>query len=259
MTKKAIHSTLCVVGAGPGDPELMTLKGFKALENANVILYDHLTNRKLLEIAGSDCEKVYVGKRPYGSYTPQEEINELIKHYAYTRGNVVRLKGGDPFIFGRGFEEVLFARSVGISASYIPGITSMQVAGLLEIPLTHRGISESFWSITGTTSDGKVSKDLISALRSTATVIIYMGMKNLAEIVLLCQKYGRENTPAAIIQNGSRTNQRFLICKACELDKKSSEAGLGHPAIIIIGEVVGISYEKLLTDLPTRNSLIKNL
>ncbi len=247
MVQKSQSPSLFLVGAGPGDPELMTLKGFKALQNADVILYDHLANRELLNMAGPDCEKVYVGKQPYGNYTPQEVIHEMIKHYAYSRGNVVRLKGGDPFIFGRGFEEVLFARSNGISASYIPGITSMQVSGLLEIPLTHRGISESIWSVTGTNKDGQLSKDLIPALRSSATVVIYMGMKNLAKIVLLCQKYGRESTPAAIIQNGSHANQRYVVCKACELVKESANAGLGHPAIIIIGEVVRISYEKLLT------------
>ena len=128
---------LFVLGAGPGDPELMTIKGFKVLQQANVILYDNLANKALLDIAGPDCEKVYVGKHPYESYTPQETIHELIKHYAFTKGSVVRLKGGDPFIFGRGFEEIIYAREQGIKTHYIPGITSMQASGFLDIPLTH--------------------------------------------------------------------------------------------------------------------------
>ena len=243
--KKSKISSLIVVGAGPGDPELMTLKGFKALQNADVILYDHLANFKLLEMAEPGCETVYVGKQPYGNYTPQETIHEMIRHYANTRGNVVRLKGGDPFIFGRGFEEILFARDNGIEASYIPGITSMQVAGLSEIPLTHRGISESVWAVTGTAKNGQLSKDLGPALNSSATVVIYMGMKNLAEIVSLCKKSGRGHTPAAIIQNGSHANQSGVICRARELDKEARSAGLGHPAIIIIGEVVKINYDHL--------------
>jgi uroporphyrin-III C-methyltransferase len=111
MEDKTPFPELFVLGAGPGDPELITVKGYKILQQANVILYDNLANKALLDIAKADCEKIYVGKHPYGSYTPQETIHEMIKHYAFTKGSVVRLKGGDPFIFGRGFEEIMYARA----------------------------------------------------------------------------------------------------------------------------------------------------
>ena len=139
FNKNKVKPALFVVGSGPGDPELLTIKGFKALKTAKVILFDNLANEKLLSIAKPGCEKIFVGKKPYGVTTTQDEINELIKHYAFTKGNVVRLKGGDPFIFGRGFEEIIFARQHGIETSYIPGISSMQSAGFHDIPLTHRG------------------------------------------------------------------------------------------------------------------------
>src|ERR1700761_1685133 len=114
MTDTAIVPELFVVGAGPGDPELITVKGYKVLQTANVVLYDNLANKQLLSLTPSDCDHIYVGKQPYGNYTPQEDIHEMIKHFAFTKGRVVRLKGGDPFIFGRGFEEILYARQQGI-------------------------------------------------------------------------------------------------------------------------------------------------
>src|SRR5580698_9534008 len=144
---------LIVVGAGPGDPELITLKALNALKRAAVVMYDNLANRDLLAYAPASSEKLYVGKQPYGEYTPQEEIHRLIREKAMEKGCVVRLKGGDPFIFGRGMEEILFAREQGIPASYIPGITAMQAIGLDDIPLTHRNVSESVWFVTGTKKD----------------------------------------------------------------------------------------------------------
>src|SRR5215217_3054452 len=179
MNNKSAEFGLFVVGGGPGDPDLITLKGYKVLKRADVILYDILINKELLEIAPAHCEMVYVGKQPYGNYTPQETIHELIAFYSAPDRVVVRLKGGDPFIFGRGFEEVLYAEQHGIPAHYIPGISSMQASGFSGIPLTHRGISESMWIITGTKKDGTLSNDLKCAIKSTATVVIYMGMKKL--------------------------------------------------------------------------------
>ena len=123
-----------------------------------------------------------LGKQPYGEYTPQEQIHEMIKHFAFMKGKVVRLKGGDPFIFGRGFEEIIYARAQGIKTHFIPGITTMQASGFQDIPLTHRLVSESIWLITGTKKDGRLSEDLKMAMQSNATVVIYMGMKNLMRL-----------------------------------------------------------------------------
>lgn len=238
MSKKEGDFGLFVMGGGPGDPELITLKGYRVLKRADVILYDNLINKELLEIAPKDCKMVYVGKQPYGNYTPQEVIHELIMEYAQTHQVVVRLKGGDPFIFGRGFEEVLFAEKNGIPAYYIPGISSMQASGLTGIPLTHRGISESMWIITGTKKDGSLSKDLCCAIKSSATVVIYMGMKKLAEIAGVYKEAGLGAMPAAIIQHASLPHQKKVVCRAEDLPEAAAQGQLTYPAIIIIGKVV---------------------
>ncbi|HMG07782.1 MAG TPA: uroporphyrinogen-III C-methyltransferase, partial [Mucilaginibacter sp.] len=210
MEDKTPFPELFVLGAGPGDPELITVKGYKILQQANVILYDNLANKALLDIAKADCEKIYVGKHPYGSYTPQETIHEMIKHYAFTKGSVVRLKGGDPFIFGRGFEEIMYAREQGIKTHFIPGISSMQASGFLDIPLTHRAMSEGIWIITGTKKDGTLSADLKLAMQSNATVVIYMGMKQIDSIAETYVAEGRGQTPAAIIQHASLPHQKAV-------------------------------------------------
>lgn len=135
MENNVTSPELFIIGAGPGDPELITLKAYKVLQQAKVVLYDNLANKELLDFTPADCEHVYVGKQPYGDYTPQEHIHELIRHFAFVKGSVVRLKGGDPFIFGRGFEEVLFARENGIKTHFIPGITSCRLQAWRIFPL----------------------------------------------------------------------------------------------------------------------------
>lgn len=229
---------LIVVGAGPGDPELITLKAINALKRADAILYDNLANKVLLDYKKEGCELVYVGKTPYQKYNSQEEINALIKHYADRYEVVVRLKGGDPFIFGRGMEEIMFAKSYGMKTSYIPGITSMLAIGLSGIPLTHRGVSEGFWVITGTKKDGSLSRDIELALQSKTTLVIYMGMKNLPFIVEETIKHGKPNTPAAVIQNASLPTMKIVKGTMVELESLVKQHGLTHPAIIVIGDVV---------------------
>lgn len=231
-------SEVFIVGCGPGDPELLTMKAFNVLKRADVILYDNLSNKELLKIAPTSCKVYYVGKKPYGCYTPQEEINSLIVEHTKTHKVIVRLKGGDPYIFGRGFEELLYAEEHGIKACYIPGISSMQGAGFIDIPLTHRGISESIWMITGTKKDGSLSNDLKCAMTSSATVVIYMGMKKMDEISNTYIDGGLGSMPAAIIQNATLLHQKQVICQVKDLSDAASNAGLAHPAIIIIGNVV---------------------
>jgi uroporphyrin-III C-methyltransferase len=233
---------LFVIGAGPGDPELLTMKAYKVLQQADAILYDNLANKDLLTLAKPGCEIIYVGKQPYGAYTPQETIHELIKQYAYSKGTVVRLKGGDPFIFGRGFEEVVFARENGIETHYIPGITSMQASGFLDIPLTHRAVSEGIWVVTGTKKDGKLSTDLQLAMQSNATVVIYMGMKQLGAIADTYITAGRGDTPAAIIQHASLPHQKSATGLVKDLPEIAKQHHLTYPAIIIIGAVVSLNH-----------------
>jgi len=231
---------LFVVGAGPGDIELITVKGHKILQQADVVLYDNLANKELLSITRDDCEKIYVGKQPYGKHTSQEEIHELIKHYAFTKGKVVRLKGGDPFIFGRGFEEILFARQHGIKTHFVPGISSMQASGFEDIPLTHRNVSESIWVVTGTKKDGTLSADLRLAMQSNATVVIYMGMKKLDDIAATYTDAGKGSMPAAIIQHASLPNRKIAKGQIQDLPAIAVSGRFTHPAIIIIGAVAGL-------------------
>jgi uroporphyrin-III C-methyltransferase len=249
---------LILVGAGPGDPELITLKAYKVLQEAPVILYDNLCNTALLDWAHPSCEKIYVGKLPYGEYTPQDTIHALIKEKAFASGRVVRLKGGDPFIFGRGFEEALFARQHGITVSYIPGISSMQAAGLSAIPLTHRHISESIWVITGTKKNGELSDDLRLAMKSKATVVIYMGMKKLKEIAAVYKEEGFGSTPAAIIHHASLPEEKMTRGTVEQLPVLASTHQLTHPSIIIIGEVTALGRDitlQAISTLPDTHSL----
>lgn len=241
MASKNQEFGLFVMGGGPGDPDLITLKAYRVLQRADVILYDNLVNRELLEFAPRHCELVYVGKQPYGTYTPQEAIHDLIKKYTDSHQVVIRLKGGDPFIFGRGFEEVLFARKHGIQTHFIPGISSMQASGFSDIPLTHRGVSESMWVITGTKKDGSLSRDLRCAIQSAATVVIYMGMKKLEEISEIYQQSALGDMPAAIIMHASLPQQKKVTCAVKDLKSAAEAAGLTYPAIIIIGKVVRVA------------------
>ncbi len=229
---------LTVVGAGPGDPELITLKAIKAIALAQAVLYDALVDKSLLEHCSETCEQIYVGKKPGESHS-QAAINELIVEKAYALGHVVRLKGGDPFVFGRGQEEIEYARSFGLLTGYVPGISSSYAAaGAADIPLTVRGVNESFWVMTGTKSDGSLSEDLKLGLQSSATLVILMGMNKLGEIATLCQEFGKGEISAAIIQNGTMANQRIGISTAAELENLAKKEDLRNPAIIVIGEVV---------------------
>ncbi len=229
---------LTVVGAGPGDPELITLKAIKAIASAQAVLYDALVDKSLLEHCSETCEQIYVGKKPGESHS-QAAINELIVEKAYALGHVVRLKGGDPFVFGRGQEEIEYARSFGLLTGYVPGISSSYAAaGAADIPLTVRGVNESFWVMTGTKSDGSLSEDLKLGLQSSATLVILMGMNKLGEIATLCQEFGKGEISAAIIQNGTLANQRIGISTAAELENLAKKEDLRNPAIIVIGEVV---------------------
>ena len=229
---------LTVVGAGPGDPDLITLKAIKALKTANVVLYDALINESLLEYA-KDAEKIFVGKRK-GCYAyQQDQINELIVSRAKSDGHVVRLKGGDPFLFGRGAEEIEYARQFGIETAVVPGISSaMAVPAYQGIPVTKRGAAESFWVITGTTKAHKLSNDVLLAAKSNATVVILMGMSKLSEIVSIFAAENKQNIPVAIIQNGTRENEKCGYGTVDTIEKIVAAKELSSPAIIIIGEVV---------------------
>lgn len=239
----SIYPKLTVVGAGPGDIELITLKAIKALESADVVLYDALVNEKLLQYA-TKASCIFVGKRLGCHAYTQDQINDLIVSHAQRYGHVVRLKGGDPFVFGRGSEEVEFAQGFGIETAIVPGISSaLGVPASNGISLTQRGISESFWVITGTTSDHRLSKDVELASQSSATVVILMGMNKLNEIISIYKNNRTENLPIAIIQNGTKENEKKVIGTINSISELVKQHQLSSPAIIVIGEVVNNSFD----------------
>jgi uroporphyrin-III C-methyltransferase len=236
---KEPHITL--VGAGPGDADLITIKGIKALKTADVVLYDALVNEELLEFAPENAVKVYVGKRSGDHSFSQDAINKLMIDYALNYGHVVRLKGGDPFVFGRGYEELDHAASYSIPAEVIPGISSsIGVPGMQQIPVTHRGLSESFWVVTGTTVDGKVSNDLYEAARTRATIVVLMGIHKLAEITEIFKKEGKHKLPVAVIQSGTTENEKVAIGIIDTIVEVVEDKKITSPALIVIGEVVSL-------------------
>ena len=241
IKKTVKEPRITLVGAGPGDVELITIKGIKALKTADVVLYDALVNEDLLEFAPEHATKVYVGKRSGDHSFSQDAINKLMIDYALNYGHVVRLKGGDPFVFGRGYEELDYAASYSIPAEVIPGISSsIGVPGMQHIPVTHRGLSESFWVVTGTTLDGKVSNDLYQAARTKATIVVLMGIHKLAEITEIFKKESKHKLPVAVIQSGTTENEKVAVGIIDTIVEIVEEKKITSPALIIIGEVVSL-------------------
>lgn len=229
---------LLLIGAGPGDPELISLKGAKALAKAKVVLYDALVHPDLLDLCPENSLKIAVGKRGGKLSCKQDEINGLIAHYAREMGEVIRLKGGDPFVFGRGYEEIEYASNLGIACEVIPGISSaLSVPALAGIPITLRGVSESFWVVTGTTKDHTLSNDVVLAAQSTATLVILMGVQKLPEIVEIFKEQGKAEEHIAIIQNGSLEEQKSVAGKIHNILRLAQEEKIGSPAVIVIGKV----------------------
>lgn len=237
---------LTLVGAGPGDEELITIKAIKALEAADVILYDALANEALLQYARPDAQKIFVGKRAGLHLFQQRQINQMIVQYAHQYGHVVRLKGGDPFVFGRGQEEKEYAEKHGIPVVIVPGISSaVAVPASCHIPLTHRGLNESFWVLTGTNRKQQLSHDLPLAAQSSATVVILMGMKKLAKIAELFSTYRKAEEPVAIIQNGTLPEAKICIGKLHNIVQLAEEKDMQSPAIIVIGTVVEKHWQRV--------------
>lgn len=235
---------LILVGAGPGDPELFTLKGIKAIKSADVILYDALVDPSLLAYADASAEILFVGKQKNVCQFKQEDIHELIVEKANAKGTVVRLKGGDPYIFGRGHEEKNYAEAHDIPVEIIPGISSFySVPELQGIPLTRRGINESFIVVTATTKDHSLSEDIIRASKLKSTVVVMMGMHKLGEIVKVFQSENKGHLPVGIIQKGSTKDEKIGLGTIDTIEEVVCREGLKSPAIIIIGEVVQLHHQ----------------
>ncbi len=235
------NPTISLVGAGPGDVELISVKGLNRLKKANVVLYDALVNEELLTYAPT-ARKIFVGKRKGFKAYEQEQINQLMVDSANEFGHVVRLKGGDSFVFGRGMEEILFAREHQIPTEVIPGISSsISVPALAEIPVTHRGISNSFLVLSATLADGSLNPELKKARELNTTIIILMGITQLPKIVELYQLANKGQTPISIIYNGSLETQQEVFGTIDTIITQNEQVSASGPGVIVIGEVVSLS------------------
>lgn len=230
---------LTLVGAGPGDPELITLKGLKALRCADVVLYDALASRALLEVVPAHCIQIFVGKRGAKKAFNQTEINDLIVDYARRSGHVVRLKGGDPFVFGRGGEEMSHALAHGIPVEYVPGISSaIAVPGAVGIPVTLRGASRGFWVLTATTDSGELNPDILAAARLDTSLVVLMGLSKLPQIAAAYAAAGKAEWPIAVIQDGTLPTQKVATGKINGIVEQAKHLPQGSPAVIVVGPVV---------------------
>jgi len=234
-----------LVGAGPGDPELITLKAIKALKKADVIIYDRLINKKILEHAREDAKLIYVGKKAGKHSKSQEEINSILVEEAKKNKTVVRLKGGDPFVFGRGGEELLALKSHGIKTRIIPGITSaIGVPTAAGLPITHRGLATSFTIVTGHEDPTKEKRQVHWDYKAD-TIIILMGVGNLQKNTRELMKYRPADTPVCAIENGTTEKERITFATLEDISTKD----IKPPAIIIIGHIVNL-YKKLIKEDP---------
>jgi uroporphyrin-III C-methyltransferase/precorrin-2 dehydrogenase/sirohydrochlorin ferrochelatase len=231
-----------LVGAGPGDPELLTLKALRALQDADVILHDRLVPAAVLDLARRDAVRICVGKAAGQVGSTQEEINALLIEHASLGKRVVRLKGGDPFVFGRGGEELQALAAAQIAYSVVPGITAAAgCAAYAGIPLTHRDYAHSVSFVTGhARSDGQ-EPDWRALASPGATAVFYMGLARLEHIVQQLMEHGAEPArPAAIIAQGTTAHQRVIAATLATLGRVSADANLKSPALLVVGEVVAL-------------------
>lgn len=240
-----MYGKVYLTGAGPGDPDLLTIKALRLIRQADVILYDHLVNDEILHEAKDDAVLVYVGKRNNHHTVEQVKINTLLLQYAHSYSKVVRLKGGDPLVFGRGAEEALFLEEHGISFEIIPGISSaIAVPAYAGIPLTHRGINTSFKVMTGHQMDSAQSSSFDTDIfRENETLVILMGLHRLEKIINSLLANGLAfSTPCAIIENGTLPTQKQIVATLGTIVEAAQQ--ICSPAIIVVGETISL-HQKL--------------
>ncbi|KAK9109616.1 hypothetical protein Sjap_017676 [Stephania japonica] len=234
-----------LVGTGPGDPELLTLKALRVIESADLLLYDRLVSNDVLSLVGDDARLLYVGKTAGYHSRTQEEIHELLLSFAEVGANVVRLKGGDPLVFGRGGEEMDFLQQQGIQVKVIPGITAASgIAAELGIPLTHRGIANSVRFLTGHSRKGGTDPLFVAehAADPDSTLVVYMGLSTLPSLAQKLMQHGLSpNTPAAAIERGTTPQQRMVFAELKDLVDEVASLEMVSPTLIVIGKVVALS------------------
>ncbi len=233
-----------LVGAGPGNPDLLTLRAAKLIALGDVLVYDRLVGADILKLARGDARRIYVGKARANHTLPQDEISALLVRLAREGRRVVRLKGGDPFIFGRGGEEIETLRSHGIPFEVVPGITAASgIAAYAGIPLTHRDHAHAVTLVTGHLKDGSMNLDWTALARPGQTVVVYMGLQGLPILARELIAHGLPaTTPAAVIQQGTTVNQRVVSGRIADLPRLAADAQLVAPTLIVIGDVVKLQH-----------------
>lgn len=236
--------TVYLIGAGPGDPGLITVRGLKLIQHAEVVIYDRLVHPDIVQEAPADALRIYVGKETGLHYVPQEQINALLVTHAQQGRRVVRLKGGDPFVFGRGGEEAKALVDAGIPFEIVPGVSSaIAVPAYAGIPVTHRKVATSFAVVTGHEEGGKdiASRDWAALATTVDTLVILMGVKGLSKIVDQLLAHGRSpETPVAMIHWGTTSEQQTVTGTLADIIAKATAAGLEPPVVTVIGEVVAL-------------------
>jgi uroporphyrin-III C-methyltransferase len=237
-----------LVGGGPGDPDLITVKGARALGEADVVVYDRLAAPELLTLAPADTERIYVGKQPGGHAMKQEQINDVLVERARRGQTVVRLKGGDPFVFGRGGEEMLACAEAGVTCEVIPGITSAVAApAVAGIPVTHRGVARSLAIVTASTAGTAHEPDAVDLSRiatATDTLVLLMAAGRLAETCQALIEAGRDaDEPAALVMWATTPEERIVIGTLRDLPTMAVATRMGPPATLVVGEVAAIPQQ----------------
>jgi len=237
---KAPRGEVYLVGTGPGDPDLLTFRALRLMQQADVVLYDRLIGDGILNLVRRDALRIYVGKMKKDHVVPQEEISEMMVRLAREGSRVLRLKGGDPFVFGRGGEEIATLADNGISFQVIPGITAASgCATYAGIPLTHRDHAQGYIVVTGHEKDGQLNLNWDSLIQPRQTVVVYMGVTSLRLITDGFLSHGADSTiPVAVIENGTRDDQRVITGTLATISDQASAAEIKSPALIIIGSVV---------------------
>ena len=235
-----------LVGAGPGDPDLLTVKAARLIAQADALVYDHLVTNDIIDLARPDARRIYAGKEASNHTLPQDSINQLLVDLANEGLSVVRLKGGDPFIFGRGGEELETLVASGIPFEVVPGVTAASgCAAYAGFPLTHRDHAQAVTFVTGHLKDGTVNLDWPALSRPKQTVVFYMGIGAVAEICRQLINHGLPSmTPAAVIRNGTQPDQQTVLATLGTLPQQILESGIKPPALIVVGSVTKL-HEKL--------------
>lgn len=247
------EGSVALVGVGPGDPDLLTLRALRTMQDADVVVYDRLIGDGILDYVRRDAERIFVGKTKGRHTVPQDQINRMLIDRARAGQRVVRLKGGDPFVFGRGGEELDALRAAGIATEIVPGITAATgCAAAARIPLTHREHASAVTFVTGHGADGEAHLDWRSLAALKHTLVVYMGLSTAGAVASRLIDHGKDpDTPAAIVENGTRPNQRVVIGSLAELGTLVTQHAIAGPALIVVGTVAGLADAAELRNLAT--------